>query len=138
MFVEHYDYIHPDLEFIVIGLDEKIISARDFALELALVQDLYFLFFLTLACPLQVRDSVSQFLQEDFERVFDGLVSGNMNPISEIISEIRSLKHYIIIPFRFHFDPGSGILHAKAVFLACEQLEFLAMTHRGDCKNSKY
>jgi hypothetical protein len=103
MFIKYYDNIHPDSELVIESLNKKIVSSRNFTLKFALIEDFDLLFLG--GALLQIRDSVSQLFQKDIQIILDGFVSRYMDSVSEIISEIRSLEHNIVIAFGLDFEP---------------------------------
>jgi hypothetical protein len=131
-----YDYdVHPDFELVLQRLNEKVVRAGDLGSELSLVNYPDFLLILFLRFTLQILDAVSQFLQENIQGIFDRLVRGNMNTISEAVNEIRSLKYHVIIAFGVvYLHPIGWIFHGKSVFFACENF---VIFRQGDSRNYK-
>jgi hypothetical protein len=127
--VEHYYDVHP--HFLFKGLNDKVIRAGDLGSELSFID---YSDFLLLFSFLQVFDAVAQFLQVHIQGIFDRFVRGETNTVSEAVSEIRSLKHNIVIALGLYFHPSGGILHGKSKLFT---RKYFVIFRQGDGRNNK-
>jgi len=101
--VKYNNDVHPQSRVFIIRLDEKVIGVRHLALEFSFLQYLnpLLIFGGATGSFLYVGDTVTEFLEMYAQRVLDGRVRSDMNSRPEVVDQVRGLKDYIIISFRF-------------------------------------
>jgi hypothetical protein len=108
------------------------VRPRHITLEFSFVHQSYGLLRLAGRGFLKVLDSVSELLEKHVYRIRDRLVRGDIDPIPEIIREVRGLENFVIIPFGvIYFYPGGRIFHGEPVLGAAEYLVFLTSGREG-------